>query len=328
MGERSSAVNRWSVLTLFRQTFDENLVLQRKMIELERELSVWKLALAKADEDSATLKSTNTHLQQVFNSLKNDNPLLLCLVDGDGHIFQKHPSASLADCILQQNCLVETLVNQDVCTKEQFEDFALGFNLAAPLFSIGRRSGQGRKRSDAKIKVVLLRGYKDVALELKNLRLPELTIDGVFMTRKLQTNVFQRNRNHFPEFFTIGIRSGKPEEVFNSHHLHSATNLVISKPGVTPPPCTFFYLAVCKQGVKCTYGHGYTLTPANYTDLREHAKKSPCPMINRNKVCPSGDSCCSGHFCPRGENCNLLKRVRSCLDSMHTKPSVSRKHTK
>jgi hypothetical protein len=48
-------------------------------------------------------------------------------------------------------------------------------------------------------KVVLLRGYKDVALELKNLRLPELTIDGVFMTRKLQTNVFQRNGNYFPE---------------------------------------------------------------------------------------------------------------------------------
>lgn len=58
------------ILALFRQTFDENLVLQRRVIELERELSVWKLALAKADEDSATLKSSNTHLQQIFNSLK------------------------------------------------------------------------------------------------------------------------------------------------------------------------------------------------------------------------------------------------------------------
>ncbi|KAJ7361717.1 hypothetical protein DFH08DRAFT_1033393, partial [Mycena albidolilacea] len=381
---------------LFRQTFDENLVLQRRVTELERELSVWKLALTKADEDSATLKSTNTHLQQVFNSLKNDNPLLLCLVDGDGHIFQKadlqdwnqgHAGGRQAALLLTKGLtdytagaadtpkissraqvwltvfcnktgLVETLVNQDVCTKEQFEDFCFGFNLAAPLFSIVD-VGPGKEAADAKIKeclrvfarfpqtsfvffggghdngytsaltslenegflnkVVLLRGYKDVALELKNLRLPELTIDGVFMTRKLQTNVFQRNRNHFPESLPSVSAPASPKKssthttsTFGDEPRYLEPGVVsLQLPDYTPPPCTFFYLAVCKQGVKCTYGHGYTLTPANYTDLREHAKKSPCPMINRNKVCPSGDSCCSGHFCPRGENCNLLKR-RTC----------------
>lgn len=49
-------------------------------------------------------------------------------------------------------------------------------------------------------KLVLLRGYKDIAIELKNLQLPELTIDGVFMTHKLPANIFQRNRGHFQEF--------------------------------------------------------------------------------------------------------------------------------
>jgi hypothetical protein len=50
----------------------------------------------------------------------------------------------------------------------------------------------------------------------------------------------------------------------------------------TPPPCTFYYLAVCKQGIKCTYGHDYILTPTNYTELRENAKKSPCSLVNRS----------------------------------------------
>ncbi|KAJ7788465.1 hypothetical protein B0H14DRAFT_2948732 [Mycena olivaceomarginata] len=351
MGERDSAVNRWSLVeeqsALFRQTFDENL--------LERELSVWKLALAKADEDGAHLKSTNTHLQQ------NDNPLLLCLKElmTQGHAGGRQAALLLTKGLTdytagatdtpqiqaerkfwltvfcqQKLAWSKLLVNQDQSARRNNSKiFALGFNLAAPLFSIVD-VGARKEAADAKIKgghdngytsaltslenegflnkVVLLRGYKDVALELKNLRLPELTIDGVFMTRKLQTNVFQRNRNHFPESLPSVSAPASPKK--SSTHTTSTfgDEPRYLEPGVTPPPCTFFYLAVCKQGVKCTYGHGYTLTPANYTDL--------------HKVCPSGDSCCSGHFCPRGENCNLLKR-RTCKfvgHSMHTKPSVSR----
>ncbi|KAF8216206.1 hypothetical protein K438DRAFT_1800249 [Mycena galopus ATCC 62051] len=406
MGERASTVDRWESLveeqsTLFRQTFDENQLLQRRVIELERELSVWKLALGKADEDSATLKATTIRLEQVLGSLKNDNPLLLCLVDGDGHIFQKeliiqgHSGGRQAALLLTKGLtdytaratdtpqissrsqvwtsvyfnksgLGETLVNQDICTKEQFEEFCFGFNQAAPMISL-LDVGPGKEAADAKIKeclrvftrfpqtsfvffggghdngytsaltslenegflhkVVLLRGYKDVAVELKNLRLPELTIDGLFMTSKLPT-IFQRNRSHIPEFSPISVPASPKKSSTPTTASTLSDEPRYLEPGVplykqTPPPCTFFYLAVCKQGAKCTYGHDYILTSANYADIREHAKKAPCPMVNRNKVCPSGDNCCSGHFCPRGENCAFHKR-RTCKfvgHSMHTNVS-------
>jgi len=48
----------------------------------------------------------------------------------------------------------------------------------------------------------------------------------------------------------------------------------------SPRPCTFFYLSLCKQGDRCTYGHDYFLTADNYAELRANAKKSPCPSVN------------------------------------------------
>ncbi len=41
-------------------------------------------------------------------------------------------------------------------------------------------------------KVVLLKGYKELAHEINNLRLPQLDIDGVFIQKKLQTNGKQK----------------------------------------------------------------------------------------------------------------------------------------
>ena len=41
-------------------------------------------------------------------------------------------------------------------------------------------------------KVVLLKGYKDLAHEINSLRLPQLEIDGVFIQKKLQTNGKQK----------------------------------------------------------------------------------------------------------------------------------------
>ncbi|KAJ7492585.1 hypothetical protein FB451DRAFT_1218897 [Mycena latifolia] len=415
MGERigtATTVHRWESLleeqsALFRQTVSENEQLKNRVTELERELSVWKLALSKADEDSASLKGTNAHLEHILSSLKNDNPLVLCLIDGDGHIFQKdliiqgHSGGRQAATLLTKGLtdytraidtqmssraqvwltvycnktgLVETLVNQDICTKDQFEEFCLGFNQAAPLFSI-LDVGHGKEAADTKIKeylrvftrfpqtslvffggahdngytsaltslenegfskkFVLLRGYKDLAIELKNLQLPELTINGVFMTHKLPTIFSQRNRGQFQEFAPSTSTPGSPKKP-TSHNTPPSTfgdEARYLEPGVPlhkqkPPPCTFYYLSTCKQGLQCTYGHAYILTPTNYAELRENAKKAPCPLVNRNKVCPLGDNCCSGHVCPRGENCTFHKR-RTCKfvgQFMHAKPSAAAKN--
>lgn len=47
--------------------------------------------------------------------------------------------------------LLETLTNNNVCTAEQFENFVIGFNQAAPLFSFVD-VGSGKERADEKIK--------------------------------------------------------------------------------------------------------------------------------------------------------------------------------
>ena len=47
--------------------------------------------------------------------------------------------------------LMETLTATEVCTTEQFEQFVMGFNQAAPLFSFVD-AGVGKEAADSKIK--------------------------------------------------------------------------------------------------------------------------------------------------------------------------------
>lgn len=42
-------------------------------------------------------------------------------------------------------------------------------------------------------KIILLRGYKDLAYEIKGLELPHLDIQGLFMTKRLQTHSSKKN---------------------------------------------------------------------------------------------------------------------------------------
>lgn len=150
----------------------------------------------------------------VFAVSQDDNPLALCLIDGDGNIFSAELlvqgqaggrraaalltqglSAHMAELTLPTSStsttststpstssstissdsglngisgtkgraqlwltvycnkrgLAETLVSSGVCSAEQFEDFVLGFNQAAPLFSFVDVGG-GKEAADAKIK--------------------------------------------------------------------------------------------------------------------------------------------------------------------------------
>ncbi|KAJ7783827.1 hypothetical protein DFH07DRAFT_206463 [Mycena maculata] len=165
--------------------------------------------------------------------------------------------------------LLETLVSQNVCTKEEFEEFCLGF-IQGPLFAIVD-VGHGKEAADAKIKeclrvftrfpqtsfvffggahdngytsaltslenegflhkLVLLRGYKDIAFELKNLQLPELSIDGVFMTHKLPTNTFPRNRGHFQDSVPSTSAPGSPKKSSN----HNTTSNFGDEPRYLEP---------------------------------------------------------------------------------------------
>ena len=174
------------------------------MEELERELGVWKAALKAADDEKRQFNKTVLKLERSIGSLKvyqintfvfqkltgkpgvqDDNPLILCLIDGDGNIFSSdliclgqaggHQAAMLLTKGLNDHManmdsevvsgrgqvwltvycnktgLLETLTSNNICTAEQFEAFVMGFNQASPLFSFVD-VGTGKERADEKIK--------------------------------------------------------------------------------------------------------------------------------------------------------------------------------
>ncbi|KAF9242910.1 hypothetical protein BU15DRAFT_72565 [Melanogaster broomeanus] len=393
----NNELERWLRLAeeqsaIFRQTLTENTFLRDRVDELERELSVWKLAFKTAETEKNEFQKGLLKLEKSIGSMKDENPLFLCLIDGDGNIFSQElltaghaggrhaamlltkgltdymvetdaESSSRGQVWLTIYCnksgLMETLVNNDICTAGEFEAFVLGFNQSSPLFSVVD-VGSGKEAADAKIKeclriftrfpqtsrvffggghdngysstlshlenegllkkIVLLRGYGTLAAELQHFDLPEAHLQGVFMAKKLPPNPKKAHTTssadmHTPEFDKLqhisqdlypatlprSVTPGKGRPALR----HLDPSLPLNKQ--SPRPCTFFYLSKCKQGDKCTYGHDYYLTPQNQAELRANAKKSPCPLVNRNQNCPNGAACPSGHVCPRGAKCPYMK---------------------
>ncbi|TFK57272.1 hypothetical protein OE88DRAFT_1690849 [Heliocybe sulcata] len=415
MEEENADLGLWERLlgeqtALFRKTTSENVELKARVVELEREVSVWKLAHKTGDEERNVMKQSMSRLERNIGSLKDDNPLITCLIDGDGHIFSQelltkgqnggrqaamlltkgiitymadHGGATTGRSQLwltiycNKSGLLETLMNHHICTAEQFESFMLGFNQSSPLFCMVD-VGSGKEAADAKIKeclrlfarwpqtsrvffggmynllkvhgraadlsdagghdngytstlnhlqneglfekIVLLRGYKDIAWELRSLNLPDLEINGVFMPRKLSN--YPHKKTPTPpstikaddfEKFRASPRTPSSSLTMSPKQTNKSLmnrypdpNLPINKQ--KPPPCNFYYLAECKSGDRCRYGHDYILTKQQLDEIRYNSKKSPCPMINKDHVCPKGDSCCMGHYCPRGPKCTFLKQ--------------------
>lgn len=53
-----------------------------------------------------------------------------------------------------------------------------------------------------------------------------------------------------------------------------------------PAPCTLFYLAQCRHGSDCKYGHDYLLEDEHYQELTVNAKKTPCKVTNEGLSSP------------------------------------------
>lgn len=157
-----------------------------------------------ADEEKKTLCQNITRLERNIGSLKvsvlmsfatrgdssvslfsqEDHPLIVCLIDGDGHIFSPelyslgkngglqaamHLTKAITEYLTNnlasetnrgtiwltifcnKSGLSDTLVYNKVCTPEDFEAFCIGFNQASPLFSM-IDAGGGKEAADSKIK--------------------------------------------------------------------------------------------------------------------------------------------------------------------------------
>jgi hypothetical protein len=203
-GTRRPAYTECAELTweaeLFRQIKAENEELRTKQKMYETDLKVWRGAMDAAGEKAAAMERLVMDLQREVSFVKvrarehislyliyrlvQDQPLILCLIDGDGNIFTQelikngrqggHQAASLLSkgiheylalaqstaagrgqlwvtVYMNQRGLSETLAANNLCTLDEFDEFVIGFNQSSPLFSIVD-VGNGKEAADAKIK--------------------------------------------------------------------------------------------------------------------------------------------------------------------------------
>lgn len=87
----------------------------------------------------------------------------------------------------------------------------------------------------------------------------------------------------------------------------------------TPPPCTLFYLANCKFGSECQYGHDYVLSEDDFETIRINAKSNPCTAIMKGEECPWGSKCVYGHVCPSIPRCprHPFRKCKFSGEGMH-----------
>ncbi|KAI0365226.1 hypothetical protein BV20DRAFT_954754 [Pilatotrama ljubarskyi] len=411
---RCTVGTRCTHTALFEKTFATNADLEARVEELERELSVWKEAFKTADGDRKVLTKNVLRLERSLGALKEEHPLILCLIDGDGNIFsadlikQGQAGGRQAAMLLTKGLtdhlasidpsseasrpgrgqvwltiycnksgLLETLTANAVCTAEEFEAFVLGFNQSSPLFSIVD-VGNGKEAADSKIKeclrvftrfpqtskvffggahdngytstlnmleneglldkVILLKGYKDLAHEIDSLSLPQLEIEGIFITKKLYTNGTKKaaaaaaaakpaviNTANSPKQPKQPALQQVQAQEAEKARSKAGTPVSISVKGTPareprpldptqplhkqkPPPCNFHYLARCNNGDHCKYEHHYPLTPEQVAELRTNAKRWPCPAVNNGNRCSLGDACIMNHYCPKGPKCMFRKQ--------------------
>ncbi|KAI0080637.1 hypothetical protein K474DRAFT_1614864 [Panus rudis PR-1116 ss-1] len=183
------------VLDLSTVTVKHNADLESRVAELELELSVWKQAhasiLEAAEREKKAHKAQVTTLNRQLSSLetiKNQNPLILCAIDGNTNVFHQtlfaqgyqggrqaaqHLTKGIAEYLSQEDVqvfgrisfwitvfvdrdrLLATLLGSDICTAEQFQAFLVGFSEASPRFLLVD-AGPGQDNVDAKLK-----GYVD-----------------------------------------------------------------------------------------------------------------------------------------------------------------------
>ncbi|KAF7309419.1 hypothetical protein MIND_00312700 [Mycena indigotica] len=141
-----------------------------------------------------------------------------------------------------------------------------------------------------KEKLILLKGYADIAFGIASLDLPIITIPELFLKQK----------------FSDGP----------SREIDPKLPVIKQK----PPPCIAFYLKKgCSAGASCNFCHDYVLTDDQRDEFRKAVKKTVCPVANKGKVCQFGEDCCYGHQCPTATNCFFLKRgnCRFKQENMH-----------
>jgi len=400
------------LLDLSTATVKRNSDLENRLTELELELSVWKQAhstvIEVADRDKKAHNAQLATLNRQISSLgvlKNQNPLILCVIDGDTNVFsqsllsQGHQGGrqaaqeltkGIAEFLSQEEIqvfgrlsfwvtvyvnkreLLNNLVGEGLCTADQFEAFTSGLSQASPRFLVVD-VGTGKDGADTKIKeylqtyahlpqtlrvffaggcdnsyvaslraleheellgkVVVLHGANGPAEEIRQLAVPFMQIEGLFMPSSPSLYVQRRpgpvslvgvNNSVTTHGGLISPQSETQSSASTSTQAIAETggrSIDPTKPlhKQAPPPCNEHYLMKCTKGPNCKYSHEWALTPEQLDILAKNAKKAPCNYLKNGLVCPYGDKCCWGHVCPSGARCFHLSKGKCWFkgDGMH-----------
>ncbi|KAJ3909282.1 hypothetical protein F5879DRAFT_934154 [Lentinula edodes] len=177
-----------SILSLSKATIKHNMELEVRVADLEMELLVWKrahsVALEASERDNVHIASLHKQITNPDGSRENGNPLVLCVINGQKIFFNQallmqgfmggqnaaqYLTKAISDYLTSETVqifgrvsfwvsiyfnkieLVNTLVGQDVCSREQLEGFLAGFSEASPRFT-AVDVGIGEGAADRKIR--------------------------------------------------------------------------------------------------------------------------------------------------------------------------------
>ncbi|EMD40621.1 hypothetical protein CERSUDRAFT_111202 [Gelatoporia subvermispora B] len=268
--------------------------------------------------------------------------------------------------------LLSVLLEENLCNTEQFEGFISGLSQASPRFSVVD-VGMGKDGPDSKIKeylqtyarfpqtlrvfvaggpdstyapilaglqnedllgkIVTVKGGYEPTEELRQLALPYMQTQNLFMT----DNVIRVQRRPGPMpmpgvnngGFTTngGLMSPQSENQSTTPGSSRSGGKPIdpSKPlhKQSPPPCNEHYLMTCSKGAGCKYSHDWFLTPEQLETLARNAKKAPCNYLKNGLECPYADACCWGHVCPSGSRCFHLSKGKCWFKGEGMHPASS-----
>ncbi|KAI0347349.1 hypothetical protein BDW22DRAFT_1351768 [Trametopsis cervina] len=164
------------LLDLSTATVKRNGDLEGRVEELESELSVWKQAHAQVLNAADLAKKAHNAQVSTLNrqissleTIQNQHPLIICIVDGDVNIFDRslltlgqtgglQAAQELTRVIagflsqedvqvfgrlsfwitifINRRAVLDTLLANSLCTAEQFDGFLSGFSQASPRFQI------------------------------------------------------------------------------------------------------------------------------------------------------------------------------------------------
>ncbi|KZV99631.1 hypothetical protein EXIGLDRAFT_640358 [Exidia glandulosa HHB12029] len=157
--------------------------LEKRVKDLEREVQVWRQAHERECAAKEAMANNMADLHKEIGSMKEDTPLVVCLIDGDGTIFAQdflvngQEGGRLAARALHRGMLEylgsaatravvcatvycnrmglrEALSRNEVCSHTQFDAFWIGFSQAASMFQMVD-VGPGKEAADAKLREAL-----------------------------------------------------------------------------------------------------------------------------------------------------------------------------